>query len=150
VSDELARWAAERAPGLLARAEAEVVAQLRDALVAAALPRTTAPSPAPAPAPRSQPDAPAGEALWVYCVLPAAGAAAPEVEGVARARVEVLEAGELAALVSRVPLADFGEEPLRRNLNELPWLERVARAHEAVLERALVAATIAPLRHSTI
>ena len=34
------------------------------------------------------------------------------------------------------PLAEFGAEPLRRNLNDLGWLERVARAHEAVLERA--------------
>jgi Gas vesicle synthesis protein GvpL/GvpF len=150
VSDELARWAAERAPELLARAEAEAVAQLRDALVAAALPRTPARPPAPQPAPQSQPEAPAGEALWVYCVLPAAGAAAPELAGVAGAAIEVVEAGELAALVSRVPLADFGEEPLRRNLNELPWLERVVRAHEAVLERALAVTTIAPLRLCTI
>jgi hypothetical protein len=54
------------------------------------------------------------------------------------------------ALVSRVPLSEFGAEPLRRNLNDLPWLERVARSHEAVLERALEQATIVPVRLCTI
>ena len=65
-------------------------------------------------------------------------------------RVERVQEGELAALVSRVPLAEFGEEPLRRNLNDLAWLERVARAHEDVLEHALAATTIAPLRLCTM
>lgn len=52
--------------------------------------------------------------------------------------------------VSRVGLAEFGAEPLRANLNDFAWLERVARAHEAVLEHALRAATIVPLRLCTI
>jgi hypothetical protein len=56
VADELARWAAERAPGLLARAEADAVAILRDALVGGVLrqrargrapPRLVAGAPAP-------------------------------------------------------------------------------------------------------
>ena len=148
MADELARWAAARAPELLARAEAEAVAALRDALIAAALPRAQA-----APAPRPPEAAPApqqGDALWVYCVQRAGGPPAPEAEGVAGGPLELIESDGLAALVSRVPLAQFGEEPLRRNLNELPWLERVARAHEAVLERALSVATIAPLRLCTI
>jgi hypothetical protein len=144
VADELARWAAKRAPELLARAEAEAVAALRDALVAAALPRGRAASPAPAPAPLS------GDALWVYCVVRADGASPPKAAGVAGGRVELVESGELAAMVGPVPLAEFGEEPLRRNLNELPWLERVARAHEAVLEHALAERAIAPMRLCTI
>jgi hypothetical protein len=61
-----------------------------------------------------------------------------------------VDAGDLTALVSRVPLSEFGEEPLRRNLNDLDWLERVARGHEAVLERTLHGATIVPLRLCTI
>ena len=74
----------------------------------------------------------------------------PAGEGVAGSPVELVEHDGLAAFVSRVPVAEFGEEPLRRNLNELAWLERVARAHEAVLERALADASIAPLRLCTI
>jgi gas vesicle protein GvpL/GvpF len=76
---------------------------------------------------------------------------APEaLTGVRGAPVERVEAGGLATLVSRVPLAEFAEEPLRRNLNDLAWLERVAREHEAALERVLEDATIVPLRICTI
>jgi Gas vesicle synthesis protein GvpL/GvpF len=147
--DELGRWAAGRAPELLARAEAEAVVALRDALVEAALRRRREPEAAPARPPRR--DRPAtGDALWTYCVM-RAGEPAPEgatgVEGASLARVE---SGDLAAVVSRVPLDEFGEEPLRDNLNDIAWLERVARAHEGVLEAALGAGTIVPLRMCTI
>lgn len=151
MADQLARWAATRAPELLARAEAEAVAVLRDALVSAALPAPSATPPA-SQEPASKGEAPprAGEALWVYCVLWAEGASVPAGEGVAGSRLEVVEEDGLAALVSRVPLAEFGEEPLRSNLNDLAWLERVAREHESVLDRALASGTIAPLRLCTI
>jgi hypothetical protein len=157
MADELARWAAERAPGVLARAEAEAVAMLRDALVGGALrqrERATPSRVAPRPetAPRTQPARPpSGDALWTYCVLPAEDPVPSDLTGVvASSPVERIDAGDLAALVSRVPLSDFGEEPLRRNLNGLSWLERVARGHEAVLERTLAEATIVPLRLCTI
>jgi hypothetical protein len=61
-----------------------------------------------------------------------------------------LEAGGLAVLVSLVPSAEFGAEPLRENLNDLAWLERVARAHEAVLDATLAGQTIVPLRMCTL
>ena len=61
-----------------------------------------------------------------------------------------VEAAGLAALVSAVPRAEFDAEPLRRNLNDLAWLERVARAHEAALERVLAATTVVPLRLCTL
>jgi Gas vesicle synthesis protein GvpL/GvpF len=140
VSDELARWAAERAPALRARAEAEAVAVLRNALVDAALgERRRSAEPAGREPVRTAEE---GELLWAYCVL-SADAPSPD-------DVERLEAGGLAALVNRVPRAEFGEEPLRRNLNDLGWLERVARSHETVLEQALARATIVPLRLCTL
>jgi hypothetical protein len=91
------------------------------------------------------------DALWAYCASRAGDPLPEGLEGVhPTGEVERIEHGGLAALVSRVPLAEFGEEPLRRNLNDLAWLERVARAHEGVLERALGQATIVPLRLCTI
>jgi hypothetical protein len=91
------------------------------------------------------------DALWAYCVARAGDGLPEGLEGVHPGDpVERVAGGELAALVSRVPLAEFGEEPLRRNLNDLEWLERVARAHEFVLERALEHATVVPLRLCTI
>ena len=158
MADDLASWAQKRAPELLARAEAEAVAVLRDALVDAALAqRSGGGSPARPPRRRDTPGAPpvarapSGDALWAYCVLPAADPLPANAGGVdAAGGVERIEAGDLAAIVSRVPLAEFGATPLRENLNDLEWLERVARAHEAVLDAALAQSTIVPLRLCTI
>ena len=158
MDDDLSSWAERRAPELLARAEAAAIATLRDALVNAALAqrsgagagRRSRPS---KPEPRARPAAgaaPSGEVLWAYCVL-RSGEPLPDIEGVASgARVERVEAIDLSALVSRVPVAEFGAAPLRENLNDLAWLERVARAHEDVLERALEQTTLVPLRLCTI
>jgi hypothetical protein len=157
VADDLASWAARRAPELLARAESEAVAALRDALIDAAvaerrtrvqlgesgrLARAQA-----APAERTE----SGDALWAYCVLHAeADPPPPDVRGVAGGKLERVVVGDLAAIVSRVPLAEFGAEPLRENLNDLGWLEKVARAHESVQGRALEHGTLVPLRLCTI
>jgi hypothetical protein len=144
-----------RAPELLARAEAEAVAALRDALIDAALAQrsgsvsTRPPRRAAQGAPPAG-GAPSGDALWAYCVLRAGQPLPTDVGGVAAGPLERVEAGDLAALVSRVPLDEFGAAPLRENLNELAWLERVARAHEAVLDGALGQSTIVPLRLCTI
>ena len=163
--DELDRWASTRAPDLLARAEAAAVEELKRALLKAALERHAARAearpdaqrtaqgrrpdrgPAAAPAPEPAP-APAGDGIWAYCITRASDA--PAIDGVHGSQVERVEEGGLAVLVSRVPLSEFGENALRRNLNDLDWLERVARDHEAVLERALEDGTIVPLRICTL
>jgi len=67
-----------------------------------------------------------------------------------RYEVFLVEEEGLAALVSRVSLAEFGEEPLHENLNDVGWLEEKARAHEHVLDVALQRATVVPLRLCTI
>jgi hypothetical protein len=92
-----------------------------------------------------------GEVLWAFGVA-GREAELPELtSSVSDPRpVESVVRSELALLAARVPRADFAEEPLRRNLNDLAWLERVARAHEAVLDEALQHATVVPLRLSTI
>jgi hypothetical protein len=156
--DELAQWAAEHAPALTERAEAEAVAVLREALVAAALAETerrgriTARVPADAGRPvAAEEESERGELLWAYCVLRADDRHPKGLSGVhAGSEVRSAESAGLAALVSSVPRAEFASEPLRRNLNDLRWLERVARAHEAVLEATLQRSTIVPLRMCTI
>ena len=60
--------------------------------------------------------------------------------------IERVAAGRLAAFVSRVSTSEFGADAQLRNLNDLAWLERVARAHEAVLENALSQTSLVPLR----
>jgi Gas vesicle synthesis protein GvpL/GvpF len=89
---------------------------------------------------------------YVYCVL--AGDATPalgDVRGV-DPRHEVRAIGHLGmtALTSGVSLTEFGAEPLKRNLNDVQWLERTARAHQGVVDRALAAGTTVPLRLCTV
>jgi hypothetical protein len=163
VTDELAGWAAGRAPRLRERAEAEAVRVLRDALVAAALreagqAQVVPPSASPAavaqplaPAPVGQRATEAGELVWAYCVMRAGDAEPALPDGIhGTGPVERVEADGLAAVVSRVPDSEFGSDALQRNLNDMPWLERTAREHEAVLDAALLATTIVPLRMCTV
>jgi hypothetical protein len=90
------------------------------------------------------------ELLWTYGVV-ATGAALPaDLVGVAGGTVAPVAAEGLTALTTAVPRADFDVEPLRDHLNDLPWLERIAREHEAVLEEVLGATTVVPLRLCTI
>ncbi|MCW3063640.1 MAG: gvpL2 [Solirubrobacterales bacterium] len=101
--------------------------------------------------PRSVPQE--GTAWWAYCVVPAAEAdrVPPNLDSVdPSGPVEIVTCGELAAVVSRVPLSEYGDERLREHLEDLAWVERVARAHEEVLEAAMSATTIVPLRLCTI
>ena len=62
----------------------------------------------------------------------------------------LVAAGGVAALASRVPMSEFGEVPLRENLNDLAWLERTVRAHEAVLDGMLAGGVLVPMRVCTI
>ncbi|HKP90177.1 MAG TPA: GvpL/GvpF family gas vesicle protein [Thermoleophilaceae bacterium] len=148
MGDELLRWARDRAPHVVARAEAEAVAVLRDAIVTATV---GARAPAAArPEANPPPAAEHDELVWTYCVVES-GTPLPEgLTGIAGSTVQCVSEANLAAVVCRVPGTDFDEEPLRRNLNDLAWLERVARAHEQVLDRMLPEATLVPLRICTL
>lgn len=113
----------------------------------------TAPAPAPAP-PTLAPETPAdGDAWWAYCIVRAAEAkpVLSQVEGVEPGTsVEMVDRDGVAALVSRVPLAEYNDRRLREHLEDIEWVEQIARAHEAVLERVLAQATIVPLRLCTL
>lgn len=64
--------------------------------------------------------------------------------------VRLVAEGGLVALVSDVPAAAFGEEPLRRRLEHLPGLEELARAHHAVVDAAFARTAVLPLRLATV
>jgi hypothetical protein len=157
----LAAFAADDAAALIAEArdaareEARSILQdaWREALLeaAAALVEPGPPERREAAERRIAPDD--GTAWWVYCVVPAAEVerVPSDLRGVdAAGPVEVVARGDLAALVSAVPLSEYGDERLREHLEDLAWVERVARAHEEVLEATMAATTIVPLRLCTI
>lgn len=93
----------------------------------------------------------AENAVYVYGVsrdLP--GEALAGVSGVAGAPVRIIEDDGLVAIVSPVSLDEFGEDALRRNLEDLRWLESTARAHHAVVDAAASHAVTVPLGLATV
>ncbi|TWD81702.1 gas vesicle protein GvpL/GvpF [Kribbella amoyensis] len=65
--------------------------------------------------------------------------------------VRTIDDGELVAVVSTVGLDEFGEDGLRRNLENLRWLEATARGHDEVVRRAAAGTSaLAPFRLATI
>ncbi|MBT3154165.1 GvpL/GvpF family gas vesicle protein [Streptomyces sp. CHD11] len=62
----------------------------------------------------------------------------------------LLPHGDLVAVVSHVPEADFAEEPLRAHLEDLDWLTGVARAHQGVIDALTTVTTPLPLRLGTV
>lgn len=89
---------------------------------------------------------------YVYCVMGSeTGRSLEGLPGVdAGFGIRAIRHAGMTALASAVPLTEFGAEPLKRNLNDLAWIERTARAHQRVLDRALREATIVPLRLCTV
>lgn len=64
--------------------------------------------------------------------------------------VTLLVSRGIGAAASVVPLAEFGSEPLRRNLQDVGWLEEKVRRHERVVEALLARGPVLPLRFGTV
>ncbi|CAL9394609.1 GvpL/GvpF family gas vesicle protein [Streptomyces albus] len=92
-----------------------------------------------------------GELRYVYAVVPPSAEPLPgELRGVAGTVPRTVEHAGLAAVVSDVAEADFAEEPLRAHLEDLAWLERTARAHQAVVDALTALTCPLPLRLATV
>jgi Gas vesicle synthesis protein GvpL/GvpF len=149
--ERLDAWAAEHAPEVLARARAGALRDaervLRGRLAAALVDAAAGPDPAPAPEPA--PATGGGALLWCYGIVPAS-ATAPRRPGVDGAAVEAIAEGRLAALVSAVPEPRYRPEAITSRLEDLDELERLSRAHDAVLEDALADGDVLPFRLCTL
>jgi hypothetical protein len=66
------------------------------------------------------------------------------------APVELIEAEGLAAIVSRVPLSDFGEDVLEARLSDPAWTAKRAMRHEEAIEHFTARAAVVPVRFATI
>jgi Gas vesicle synthesis protein GvpL/GvpF len=90
-------------------------------------------------------------AVWVYAVaedVPTAGVA--HLDGVGGGPVRTVWAAGLTAIAGEVPLEEFGEAALRRNLEDLAWLEATARAHHRVIEAVAKQGPLVPMRLATV
>ena len=89
----------------------------------------------------------------VYLYAVSRGLHADDVNGLVGLQgdpVRVLDGHGLSAVVGDVGLDEFGDEGLRRNLEDLAWLEQVARQHDAVVRGVARRGVLAPMRLATV
>jgi Gas vesicle synthesis protein GvpL/GvpF len=89
--------------------------------------------------------------IWIYAItgrisVPSLG----QLTGVGGGPVRAIAAGKLTAVVEDVGLAQFGEQALRRNLEDLAWLEATARAHHRVIDALAQLGPLVPIRLATV
>jgi hypothetical protein len=88
---------------------------------------------------------------YLYAVTrDVAGPAVETIHGIGETPVTLVEEGGLVAVVGTVDLDEFGEAALREHLEDLGWLERVAREHDQVVQAVAQLGPTAPLRLATI
>jgi hypothetical protein len=89
--------------------------------------------------------------VWLYAIAERpAMTGLSKLDGVAGGPVRTVTAAGLTAVAGDVPLAEFGEAPLRRNLEDLSWLEATARAHHRVIAAVAEQAPVVPMRLATV
>ena len=93
-----------------------------------------------------------GLGVWLYGI--SRGLPPERLTGLTGLREEpvyTIEEAGLVAVASSVRLAEFGAEPLRRNLEDLNWLAGTARTHDSVVNAIAGAApAVVPLRLATV
>ncbi len=87
--------------------------------------------------------------IWVYAVAGRSACPGP-LTGVGGAPVATTTAAGLTAVTERVPLDEFGEAALHRNLEDLGWLEKTARAHHTVIDAVAQHGPVVPMRLATV
>lgn len=88
---------------------------------------------------------------YLYAVarrLPAGALA--DAHGLRGRPLQVVAEADLQAVASEVDLREFGEEGLRQHLEDLAWLEEVARTHDRVIRTVAHHAEVAPMRLATV
>jgi Gas vesicle synthesis protein GvpL/GvpF len=92
-----------------------------------------------------------GDGVWAYAVTSHVEEGALRgLTGVNGEPIYALTAAGLTAAVGAVPLAGFGDQALRRNLENLAWLETVARRHHEVIESVAQGTPVVPMRLATV
>jgi hypothetical protein len=95
--------------------------------------------------------------VWAYAITEHGHLSEPDaavdlswLAGVGEAKVRTVGCDELAVLVSDVSMAEFGEAALRANLENLDWLDEVARQHHYVIDAAARMFPLLPTRLATV
>jgi hypothetical protein len=86
------------------------------------------------------------DVLHAYGVVPASSPVTLPNAGVAGTPVELVEVGDLAALVSRLDAARYGEDTWREHAEDPKWLAAFATDHQAVLGEVAATCDVLPFR----
>lgn len=90
------------------------------------------------------------EGLYAYALTREEVAQQVRATGIRGAEVSTVTHDGLAAIVSTVDLEEFGEDGLRRHLEDLDWVRDVAFAHDDVVREVAGVGPVAPLRLATV
>ncbi|WP_107983585.1 GvpL/GvpF family gas vesicle protein [Rhodococcus sp. OK519] len=92
------------------------------------------------------------EGVWVYAVTTAGSfpGGITGIRGVAGEELNTVTEGGFTSVVGTVALDTFGEQALRRNLEDLDWLSETARRHDAVVAAICAGGTTVPMRLATV
>lgn len=89
--------------------------------------------------------------VWIYAIAERVAMTPPgQLRGVGGGPVRTVAAAGLTAVAEDVALAEFGEDALRRNLEDLGWLEATARAHHHVIDAVAQQGPLVPMRLATV
>jgi hypothetical protein len=89
--------------------------------------------------------------VWIYAIAEhIAVTDLGELTGVGGGPIRTVAAAGLTAVAEDVDLAGFGAEALRRNLEDLDWLEAAARAHHRVIDAVGQQGPLVPMRIATV
>jgi len=102
--------------------------------------------------PRAQDNA--GWAYYVACLGDAAEleplATKLKVKGIDAGDCAVLVERDVAAVVCKAPLSEYGEASLAANIGRLHWVAEKGASHERIVESFAASATVLPLRFGTV
>jgi hypothetical protein len=89
--------------------------------------------------------------VWIYAVTGRVSATSlDQLSGVGGGPVRAIAVGDLTAVVGDVGLVEFGEQALRRNLEDLDWLGATARAHHRIIDALARQGPLVPIRLATV
>ena len=149
--------AAQQAPAQPGPAPAEPAAHAAEPEPASTTPQPIAPAPTvtePVELTRSDPPAAppeTGAGVYVYGIIDDPSLALPALPGMVEGKsVRLYPYRSLAAVVSEVPLDEFGQAAIEANLSDMDWLERRVRTHQAVQDALLPLANLLPMKFATI
>ena len=91
-----------------------------------------------------------GLGLYLYCFYQG-GQSLPDLVGIdGDHKVFALRYGDLSAVVSLVPLEEFGASPLEQRMADLKWIAPRVLVHERIIEEIMAAHPVMPMRFCTI